>query len=124
MLKEIWHYNMFTLKSEAQEIFKLNCSEGKVLIRNLLNILAERVCVISKELVIEEMYLEKIWDLIKQLVFMPMENDSKTILKNINLDIIVLLSIFHISQVNSLYFTLKNILRIYNEKVFYSFIIS
>lgn len=87
----------------------------------MIGALAERILLIAEGLSLEAPYLEKIWELLRYLVFGPIENSNQTFLQNICLDSIVLLTFYHVIQVNKLCKTLVSILEVYSLRVAFEF---
>ena len=102
--------------NEAEKILTYTDDQSKHVIKRLLNILAERVYLITNEIEISDDLKENIWKILKSFIFENKLNIRENLVENFHLDWIIILSIYHIIYFNKIYVNLNQIIEIYKKK--------
>lgn len=102
--------------NEAEKILNCKDIQSKHIIKRLLNILAERVYLITNEIEISDDLKENIWKILKSFIFENKLTSEENLEINFHLDWIIILSIYHIIYFNKIYVKLNQIIEIYKKK--------
>jgi hypothetical protein len=110
----------FNNKSETQkyiiEAEKILDGSDEYIVKRLLNILAERIYLITDELEISDELKETMWFILKSFIFENRLSEIDMSIENFHLDWIILLSIYHVIYFNKIYVKLNELIEIYEKR--------
>ena len=122
LLRGIW------LNSEVDQIFSTESSANGIIIKRILNILAERLYLVTSDCNLNDDMKQQVWELTKHVIFPDLCKLSEPIIdaydinlrKNVHLDWVILCCIYQLSYINKLYIHFKDICDTYNQKVLFA----
>lgn len=126
LLKWIWSMN--EEESEVKNLFITENNANEIIIKRILNILAERLYLISFDCKINDDIKQQIWEMLKSVIFPDLfqprtiliEADDEQLRHKIHLDWVLICCIFHLSKTNNLNIKFQQITDIYNKKVLFA----
>lgn len=122
LLRGLW------TNSEVERIFETESRANDVIVKRILNILAERLYLVTSDCNLNDDMKQQVWELTKHVIFPDLcklvdsrlnANDLK-LRTNVHLDWIILCCIYHLIYSNKLYMHLKEICDIYSAKVLFA----
>jgi len=122
LLRGIW------LNTEVDQIFTNESAANGVIIKRILNIMAERLYLVTSDCNLNDDMKQQVWELTKHVIFPDLCKLSDPIIdahnvnlrQNVHLDWVILCCIYQLSYANKLYMHFKDICEIYTNKVLFA----
>lgn len=122
LLRGIW------LNSEVEQIFATESAANGIIVKRILNILAERLFIVTADCHLNDDNKQQVWELIKHVIFPDLCKVPESIVdasdidlrKNVHLDWVVLSCIYQLVYSNKVYLHFKDICDTYSAKVLFA----
>lgn len=114
--------------AEVDRIFESESPANAVLIKRILNILAERLYLVTSDCNLSDDLKQKVWELTKHIIFPDLcklpessiDATDKGLRTDVHLDWIIICCIYQLSYSNKLYLHFKDICDTYSAKVLFA----
>lgn len=120
LLRLIWKPFSSEQKTDVEKLFSSDNTQATQMIQKLLNILAERIYLITNELKIQDEVKETIWVCLKYLILRGEAfQNKKPLLKGMHLDVMLLCTIYHVFLQQRVLKSVEQIIGVYQDKVLF-----
>lgn len=124
LLKHIWSAPDPEAAPLAATVFSFTNANYEMIIKRTLNVLADRLYLVTYYCKLSEDLMEKTWSLLKKTLFFGYEEAApepeSRFKTNAHLDLILLSCIYHVGYLNKAYLHLKDLAYYYNRQVLFS----
>ena len=121
LLKYLWTSTDEKTPPLAFNIFSFVSPHSDMVAKRILNVLAERLYLVTHACKLSEDIMEKTWTLLKKTLlygYEAPEMDPEAAFKtNVHLDLIILSCVYHVGYLNKAYLHFKDLCTIYTQKV-------
>lgn len=122
LLRGIW------MNSEVDQIFANESAANGVIVKRILNILAERLYLVTSDCNLNDDMKQQVWELTKHIIFPDLcklpesiiDAHDNSLRKNVHLDWVILCCIYLLIYSNKLYMHFKDICDTYSSKVLFA----
>lgn len=124
LLKHLWVSSDEKIPPLAFSIFSFTSAHSDMVAKRILNVLAERLYLVTHACKLGEDMMEKSWTLLKKTLLYgyeaPEMDLSASFKSNVHLDLIMLSCIYHVAYLNKAYLHFKELCTSYTQKVLFA----